>query len=114
MSIDQATIHKVARLARLRVTEDEEKMMEDRLTRIFAWIEQLREVKTDEVEPMYSVHLEQMPQRADVVADGAGCAGVCARAGATSSASGIMTETLSSRSSPMRPKLILICLSSRK
>lgn len=70
MSIDQATIHKVARLARLRVTEDEEKMMEDRLNRIFAWIEQLREVKTDEVEPMYSVHLEQMPQRTDVVADG--------------------------------------------
>lgn len=70
MSIDRATIYKVARLARLCVTEAEEKTLEDRLNRILSWVEQLEEVKTDTVEPMYSVHLDQMPQRSDTITDG--------------------------------------------
>lgn len=70
MSIDRATIHKVAHLARLRVNEAEEKTLKDRLDRILSWVEQLEEVKTDTVEPMYSMYLDQMPQRPDTMTDG--------------------------------------------
>jgi len=55
MSIDKNTVKKVARLARIRISDDEVDVLSGELSKILAMIEQLNEVKTDGVEPMTSV-----------------------------------------------------------
>jgi hypothetical protein len=54
MSIDEKTVRKVAKLARLALPEDRVKPMADELNGIMAWIEQLNEVDIEGVEPMTS------------------------------------------------------------
>jgi len=71
MSIDQNTVKKVARLARIRVSEDETKTLATELSKILSMIEQLNEVDTKGVAPMTSVIEMQAPLRDDVVTDGA-------------------------------------------
>ncbi|MGI9385745.1 MAG: Asp-tRNA(Asn)/Glu-tRNA(Gln) amidotransferase subunit GatC [Methyloligellaceae bacterium] len=73
MQVDQATVRHIARLARIKVTDDEAKKLEGELSGILEWVEQLGEVDTDGVEPMTRVVAMTMKQRDDVVADG-GCA----------------------------------------
>lgn len=70
MSIDQATVRHIARLARIRVTEDEAQRLEGELSSILTWVEQLDEVDTSDVEPMTSVIDVEMKQRQDEVTDG--------------------------------------------
>ena len=70
MSIDKNTVHKVARLAKIRTTDAEETVLAGELSNIMKMIEQLNEVKTDGVEPMTSVIDMQMQARADKVTDG--------------------------------------------
>jgi aspartyl-tRNA(Asn)/glutamyl-tRNA(Gln) amidotransferase subunit C len=70
MSIDKNTVKKVARLARIRISDDEVDVLSGELSKILAMIEQLNEVKTDGVEPMTSVIEMQMPEREDKVTDG--------------------------------------------
>ena len=55
MSLDKDTVARIARLARLKVPDDELAPLADELSGIFAWIEQLNEVDTKNVEPMSSV-----------------------------------------------------------
>ena len=71
MSIDENTVRKVARLARLALPEERVAPMAAELSSIMAWIEQLNEVDVDGVEPMTSA-VEGMttPLREDVVTDG--------------------------------------------
>ena len=58
MEINRATLDKIAYLARLEFSEDEaEKMMAD-MTQIVTWVEKLREVNTDGVEPLTSMSRE--------------------------------------------------------
>ena len=70
MSVDLATVKRVARLARIAVTEDEAQRMMGELNGILGFVEQLSEVNVDGVEPMTSVTPMAMKKREDVVSDG--------------------------------------------
>ena len=70
MQVDEAKVRHIARLARIKVTDEEVKTLEGELSGILDWVEQLDEVDTDGVEPMTRVVAMTMKQREDVVADG--------------------------------------------
>ncbi len=70
MQIDEATVKRVARLARIRMTAEEAKGLETELTGILDWVEQLGEVDTEGVEPMTRVVPIKLKMREDVVTDG--------------------------------------------
>ncbi len=80
MSVDQATVRRVAHLSRIAVTEDEVAHLQGELNAILAFVEQLGEVDTTGVEPMTSVIPMQLPLRADVVNDGGDARRVLANA----------------------------------
>jgi aspartyl-tRNA(Asn)/glutamyl-tRNA(Gln) amidotransferase subunit C len=70
MSVDLATVKRVARLARLELgDEDAERMVGD-LNAILGFVEQLDEVDVEGVEPMTSVMPMVMKKRRDEVTDG--------------------------------------------
>ncbi|MEM9471614.1 MAG: Asp-tRNA(Asn)/Glu-tRNA(Gln) amidotransferase subunit GatC [Pseudomonadota bacterium] len=70
MSVDQATVRRIARLARIRISDNEVPKLEGELNHILGWIEMLGEVDTDNVEPMTSVVENKMRLRADEANDG--------------------------------------------
>ena len=70
MSVDTATVNKIARLARIAITEEEASRLAPELDNILGWIEQLGEVDTSGVEPMTSVIPNTLRLRDDVVTDG--------------------------------------------
>lgn len=70
MSIDAATVRKVARLARIAEPEERIEPLARELNGILQWIEQLGEVDTDGVEPMTSAVERALPLRDDVVTEG--------------------------------------------
>ena len=70
MSVDQATVRRIARLARIRISDNEVPKLEGELNHILGWIEMLEEVDTDNVEPMTSVVENSMRLRKDEVNDG--------------------------------------------
>lgn len=70
MSVDAATVRKIAHLARIRIEEADVEPLKGELNNILAWVEQLGEVDTQNVEPMTSVVEATLPQREDVVSDG--------------------------------------------
>jgi aspartyl-tRNA(Asn)/glutamyl-tRNA(Gln) amidotransferase subunit C len=70
MSVDSATVARIANLARLSVKDERLEAMAGELNNILAWIEQLSAVDTQDVPPMTSVADATLPLRADVVTDG--------------------------------------------
>jgi aspartyl-tRNA(Asn)/glutamyl-tRNA(Gln) amidotransferase subunit C len=70
MSVDIATVKRVARLARIALTEDEAQSMTGELNTILGFVEQLGEVDVMGVEPMTSVTPVEMKKRQDRVTDG--------------------------------------------
>jgi aspartyl-tRNA(Asn)/glutamyl-tRNA(Gln) amidotransferase subunit C len=80
MSLDKDTVARIARLARLKVPEEELEPLAGELSGILAWIEQLNEVDTANVEPLASVSDVTLPMRADKVTDGGIAAKVLANA----------------------------------
>jgi aspartyl-tRNA(Asn)/glutamyl-tRNA(Gln) amidotransferase subunit C len=70
MSLDKATVAKIARLARIRVDEAEQESLAGELSQIITWIEQLDEVDTSTVEPMVRVGDMTLKKRKDEVTDG--------------------------------------------
>lgn len=70
MSVDTATVRRVARLARIKVTDDEAGRMTNELNSILGFVEQLDEVDVSGVEPMTSVVSVKMKRRQDIVTDG--------------------------------------------
>jgi aspartyl-tRNA(Asn)/glutamyl-tRNA(Gln) amidotransferase subunit C len=70
MSVDAATVRRIAHLARIAVTDDEVPHLQGELNAMLAFVEHLSEVDVDGVEPMTSVTPMQMKERADVVDDG--------------------------------------------
>ncbi|MGF1649792.1 MAG: Asp-tRNA(Asn)/Glu-tRNA(Gln) amidotransferase subunit GatC [Hyphomicrobiaceae bacterium] len=70
MQVDQATVRRIARLARIKITDDEAKALETEVSSILAWVEQLDEVDTSTVEPMTQVVPMTMKKRVDQVTDG--------------------------------------------
>jgi len=70
MSVDHATVRKIASLARIAVTDDQVEAMVPELNNILGWIEQLGEVDTSAVQPMTAVIPNVLRLRDDVVTDG--------------------------------------------
>src|SRR4029077_11606456 len=70
MSVDAATVRRIAHLARIAVKESEIPHLEGELNAMLAFVEQLGEVNIEGVEPMTSVIPMEMKKRADVVNDG--------------------------------------------
>lgn len=83
MSVDLATVKRVARLARIAVTPEDAERMTGELNAILGFVEQLGEVDVSGVEPMISVIPMEMKKRADVVNDGEKAADIVANAPAT-------------------------------
>ena len=70
MSVDTATVRRVARLARIAVSDEDVVAMQGELNAILGFVEQLGEVDTSGVEPMTSVIANTLRLRDDVVTDG--------------------------------------------
>jgi aspartyl-tRNA(Asn)/glutamyl-tRNA(Gln) amidotransferase subunit C len=70
MSVDAATVRRIAHLARIAVTDAEVPHLQGELNAMLAFVEQLSEVDVDGVEPMTSVTPMEMKKRPDVVNDG--------------------------------------------
>jgi aspartyl-tRNA(Asn)/glutamyl-tRNA(Gln) amidotransferase subunit C len=70
MSVDTATVRRVARLARIKVSDEEAERMTGELNSILGFVEQLNEVDVAGVEPMTAVVAISMKQREDVVTEG--------------------------------------------
>lgn len=70
MSVDAATVRRIARLARIAVKDEEVSHLQGELNAMLAFIEQLSEVDVEGVEPMTSVTPMVMKKRQDVVTDG--------------------------------------------
>ncbi len=67
MSVDKATVAKIAHLARIGVKEEEMEGLVDELNNILNWVEQLAEVDTNNVAPLASVNDDVLRWRADEV-----------------------------------------------
>ncbi len=80
MSVDAATVLRIARLARIAVAEDEVEHLQGELNAMLAFVEQLSEVNVDGVEPMTSVTPMAMKMRVDEVTDGGNAEAVLANA----------------------------------
>ena len=70
MQVDEATVRRIARLARIRITDDEAKGLQAELSGILDWVQQLDEVDTSAVEPMTRVVPIELKKRRDQVTDG--------------------------------------------
>ena len=67
MSIDNKTVKKVSKLAKIRINEREEKKLIEELNNILGWVDELKKVDTEKIEPMLSVFNESMVMRKDEV-----------------------------------------------
>jgi aspartyl-tRNA(Asn)/glutamyl-tRNA(Gln) amidotransferase subunit C len=83
MSVDAATVRRIAHLARIAVSDDEVPHLAGELNAMLDFVEQLSEVNIDGVEPMTSVTPMAMKKRADVVNDGEIADDIVANAPAT-------------------------------
>lgn len=70
MSVDTATVRRIAHLARIAVEDSEVEKMRSEINAILAFVEQLSEVDVEGVEPMTSVTPMVMKKREDKVTDG--------------------------------------------
>ena len=83
MSVDTATVRRIAHLARIAVADQEVEHLKGELNAILAFVEQLQEVNVEGVEPMTSVTPMAMKMREDVVTDGEIAKDIVANAPAT-------------------------------
>lgn len=83
MSVDIATVKRVARLARIAVDDADAERMTGELNAILGFVEQLDEVDVSGVEAMTSVTPMEMKKRQDAVTDGGKAADIVANAPAT-------------------------------
>ena len=70
MSIDKATAARVAKLARIEVSQASLPALSEEFNIILGFIEQLNEVDVEGVEPMTSVTPQRLKRRKDYVTDG--------------------------------------------
>jgi aspartyl-tRNA(Asn)/glutamyl-tRNA(Gln) amidotransferase subunit C len=83
MSVDTATVRRIAHLARIAVADEEVEHLKGELNAMLAFVAQLGEVNVDGVEPMTSVTPMAMKKREDVVTDGEIAKDIVANAPAT-------------------------------
>ncbi|WP_420393262.1 Asp-tRNA(Asn)/Glu-tRNA(Gln) amidotransferase subunit GatC [Acuticoccus sp.] len=70
MSVDIDTVRRVARLARIRVSEEDAARLTGDMNAILGFVEELGEVDVDGVEPMTSVVEARLRRRDDRVTEG--------------------------------------------
>lgn len=70
MQVDEATVRRIARLARIKITDAEAQSLRGELSGILDWVKQLDEVETASVEPMTRVVPIGLKKREDKVTDG--------------------------------------------
>jgi aspartyl-tRNA(Asn)/glutamyl-tRNA(Gln) amidotransferase subunit C len=70
MSLDTATVSRIAKLARLHVEDSELVRLQGDLNTILGWIDQLNEVDVTNVEPLTGAAHMALRLRDDVVTDG--------------------------------------------
>ncbi len=70
MKVDEATVRRIARLARIKITDEEAQGLQSEVTGILNWVEQLNEIDTSNVEPMTRVVPISLKKRKDEVTDG--------------------------------------------
>ncbi|MGD1891621.1 MAG: Asp-tRNA(Asn)/Glu-tRNA(Gln) amidotransferase subunit GatC [Cyclobacteriaceae bacterium] len=69
MKIDRETVKKIAHLARLEYDPDTEEAMMESMSEILDWVEKLREVDTEGVEPLMHMSYELNAMRKDGVGE---------------------------------------------
>ena len=69
MKLDINTINKIAKLARIRLSQNEANEMLKDMNSILDWVEQLNEVNTDKVKPLTNISLSALTQREDEAND---------------------------------------------
>ena len=70
MSVDEAKVRHIAKLARLAVSDDEVRALAPELSNILGWVEQLGEVNVEGVAPMTAVIPNSLRLREDIVTEG--------------------------------------------
>ena len=70
MSVDTKTVRRIAKLARIRVTDAELPKLQGELNAILQWIEMLGEVEVTDVAPLTSIVDRKLHLRPDEVSDG--------------------------------------------
>lgn len=70
MSLDRETIKRIAKLARLKLSDDSLCSMQQELNHILHFIDQLNEVETSHIDAMAGINMISMPFRQDRVTDG--------------------------------------------
>ena len=83
MSVDAATVRRIAHLARIAVADDEAEHLRGEINAILAFVEQLSEVDVTGIEPMTSVTPMVIKKRPDVVTEGGDVDAVLRNAPAT-------------------------------
>jgi aspartyl-tRNA(Asn)/glutamyl-tRNA(Gln) amidotransferase subunit C len=71
MSLDAATVRRIAKLARIRVDDAEVETLQGELNAILGYVEQLGEVNVEGIEPLSGGAQMALRARADLVSDGA-------------------------------------------
>jgi len=69
-ALDPAAVRRIARLARIRLADEDVAQLQSELGAILGWIEQLNEVDVSGVDPLASVGAAALALRADVVTEG--------------------------------------------
>ena len=67
MSIDLKTVKHISKLSRISIDDKKAKKLEKDLNSIFKWIEQLNELKTENVKPLTSIAETTLQLRKDEI-----------------------------------------------
>lgn len=70
MAIDKETVRRIAFLSRLKIEDDRIESTEEEFNKILGWVDQLKEVDTDNTEPLVSVNENHLQMRRDEVTEG--------------------------------------------
>ena len=68
-NITQKDIEKISRLAQIEIKEEKE-LIASQINNVINWVEKLKEVDTQNVEPMINVHENSLNLNNDEVSDG--------------------------------------------
>ena len=80
MSVDEATVRRIAHLSRIAIADADVPRIGGELNAILRFVEQLADVDVSGVEPMVSVTPMKLKRREDVVTDGGDPAAILANA----------------------------------
>ena len=69
MKLDTNTINKIAKLARIRLSDEEANEFLKDMNSILNWVDQLNEVNTDTTEPLTNISSSVLPKRDDRAED---------------------------------------------